>query len=174
MQTGILGALEDLDWASFALEDQVKADREATRDAQLATIEEAVLPVLEEAIREEIAESKPEPQLRLVYDANWKRWCDYARAHDFDAVPAHPLAIAAYLMTAYDGSGKESARQAAAISWGHRVQREDDDPCEHILVRSALRALRSQKAAIEPPAQQDGRAVTTGCGPCRTRGKASN
>ena len=103
-------------------------------------------PATRQRLRSALAASKA-PATRRAYRAAWTAWGAWAEAHNADALPAMPDAVAAYLAArAEDGAGMATLRMAtAAIAAAHELA-DEANPCASRAVKTIMRGLARQAA----------------------------
>src|SRR5436190_19577723 len=82
------------------------------QDAKIQAIQNFVAPEIADWISAEIAADSS--HLRLVHDAAWTGFRDYCSEYGFEAVPANPWVVAAYLLIAFDGDTQSLIRVLTA------------------------------------------------------------
>lgn len=94
------------------------------------------------------AEEAHSPATRRAYKASWRVFEEWARGHGFEALPAAPEAIAAYLAerAGAGASGSTLAMARAAIRYHHETSGLTN-PCASPGVRWVLRGLNRRAAS---------------------------
>lgn len=119
----------------------------------------AQVPDLEPGVRARILRAAGNAQsagTRRAYDSAWRRFTNWCDASGHIALPAHPAAVAAYLVDAADTWTPEGERAyspatlnkwVAAIADRHRRGGVASGPTQHETVRATLAGIRREYAA---------------------------
>lgn len=132
--------------AAVAIREEVQA---------VQALGQAPMEAIDETARQRVAqalESVHAPSTRRVYASAWAAWEAHASAKGYNALPASPEAVAAYLAELADQGQSKSALNLAraAIAHVHR-SRDLPSPADHEGVKRVLKGLRREDTR---PAQQ--------------------
>lgn len=92
---------------------------------------------------------------RRAYESSWRRFEGWCRRNGYEALPAHPTVIAAYLVDAAETVNENGERAYSTVSLGkwtsaifdrHRRAGMDPNPAGHELVRQTMSGIRRQYA----------------------------
>lgn len=118
----------------------------------------ARVPELGAGVRERIMRAAGNSQsagTQRAYDSAWRRFQDWCTSSGHTALPAHPAAVAAYLVAAADTWNPDGTRSyspatltkwMAAIADRHRRGGVDISPTQHEIVRATLAGIRREYA----------------------------
>ncbi|QZT56210.1 site-specific integrase [Mycolicibacterium austroafricanum] len=93
---------------------------------------------------------------RRAYSSAWRRFEGWCQRSGYEALPAHPTVIAAYLVDAAETINPDGERAYSTMSLGkwtsaifdrHRRAGMDPNPATHELVRQTMSGIRRQYAA---------------------------
>ncbi|WP_062894934.1 tyrosine-type recombinase/integrase [Mycobacterium avium] len=92
---------------------------------------------------------------RRAYSSAWRRFEGWCRRAGYEALPAHPATVAAYLVDAAETVNPDGERAYSTVSLGkwcaaifdrHRRAGVDPNPAAHELVRQTMSGIRRQYA----------------------------